>query len=192
MNNGRPLTTNVLPVLILLCSASLASAQTPSTAAAPADDTPSIKVGAVIFPDYTYTLDPATTDADGNSIHLNQFNVTRAFLDVTGRISRHIGFRVTPDVARETSSFSNIAGSVELRIMYAYAEFNFDDWMTPGSFARFGIQPTPWIDFADRVYRYRFQGTTFGEREGYLSPADAGASFRYAFGSEYGDLHVGV
>ena len=60
-----------------------------------------------------------------------------------------------------------------------------------GTWARFGIQQTPWVDFEENVYRYRFQGTVFAEREGYLSSSDAGASFRYNLPSNFGEVHVG-
>jgi len=165
---------------------------TSASAAAQPGDAPSIAVGVVLFPDYTYTISPTTVDTDGNSVHVNQFNLTRGFLNVTGRLSKHIGFRFTPDVARETSQFSGLAGSLELRVQYAYAQVDFDEWMTPGSFARFGIQQTPWLDFQEGIYRYRFQGTMFAEREGYLLPGDAGASLHWEFPSDYGDVHVGV
>ena len=57
---------------------------------------------------------------------------------------------------------------------------------------RLGIQQTPWVDFEEGIYRYRFQGTVFSEREGLLSSADAGASFHYTLPSNYGDLHAGL
>src|SRR5262249_25464281 len=113
-------------------------------------------------------------------------------IDIRGRLSQLIEFRLTPDVARETSAFSNISGSLELRLLYGYAQFDFDQWMPAGSYARFGIQPTPWLDFQEGIYRYRFQGTMFAEREGYLGLSDAGASFHVALPSNFGDLHVGV
>ena len=182
-----------LTLVTVLCSARFASAQvTPAAGYTPPDDTPSIRVGAVIYPDFTYTMNPATTDADGNSIHLSQFNVSRSYINVTGNISHLVAFRITPDVARETSSFSNLAGSLEFRIKYAYLQLNLDDWMTKGSYARLGIQQTPWLDFAEGIYRYRFQGTMFVEREGYFASADGGASFHYQLPSNYGDVHVGV
>src|SRR5437773_746305 len=165
---------------------------TPAAGYTPPDDTPSIKVGAVIYPDFTYTLTPTTTDADGNTINFSQFNVSRAYINITGNISHIIAFRITPDVSRETSSFSTLAGSLEFRIKYAYAQFNLDDWMTKGSYGRFGIQQTPWLDFAEGIYRYRFQGTMFVEREGYFASADGGASFHYQLPANYGDVHVGV
>ena len=78
------------------------------------------------------------------------------------------------------------------RLKYAFVQINLDDWMTRGSWARFGIQQTPFLDYAEGIYRYRFQGTTFAEREGYFTSADAGASFHYNLPSNYGDVHVGI
>ena len=183
----------LITAVLMTSSAVAASAQvTPAAGYTPPDDTPSIKVGVVVYPDYSYTLNPSTTDADGNSIHANQFNVSRAYLNITGSISHLIAFRVTPDISRETNAASSLSGSLEFRVKYAYAQFNLDDWMTKGSYARFGIQQTPWLDYAEGIYRYRFQGTMFVEREGYFSSADAGASFHYQLPKNYGDLHVGV
>jgi hypothetical protein len=85
--------------------------------------------------------------------------------------------------------------SLVFRIKYAYGQFNFDDWMTRGSWARLGIQQTPWVDFEEGIYRYRFQGTVFPERiplPTAMTSSDAGASFHYNFPSNYGDIHVGV
>ncbi len=82
-------------------------------------------------------------------------------------------------------------GSYTFRLKDAYAEWGFDH-LTPGSFARFGIQPTPWIVLIDAVYRYRFQGPTLEDREGILSSTDAGASFHYSLPGNYGDVHAGV
>jgi hypothetical protein len=164
---------------------------TPAAGYTPPDDTPSIKVGAVIFADYSYTQSPKILDSDGNLVHFSQFNVTRSYINVTGNISHIVAFRITPDVARETNPATALAGSLVFRIKYAYAQFNLDDWMTKGTYTRFGIQQTPWLDYAEGIYRYRFQGTMFPEREGYFASADAGASFHYQLPSNYGDVHVG-
>jgi len=177
----------------LTCYAAAASAQvTPAAGYTPPDDTPSIKVGATLFGNFTYQTSPQITDADGNLVNKSSFDVARAYINVTGNISHIVAFRITPDVGRETSSTSSLNGSIELRIKYAYLQTNFDDWMTKGSYARFGIQQTPYLDYTEGVYRYRFQGTMFVERTGYFASADAGASFHYNFPSNYGDVHVGV
>ena len=178
-----------LPLALILAGAGTAFGQTPP---ASPDDTPSIRVGAVIYADWTRQQSPQTVDSDGNTINPNAFNVTRSYINIIGNVSHLVAFRITPDIARETSTFSNLTGSLEFRIKYAYAQFNLDDWLPKGSWAKFGIQQTPWLDYAENIYRYRFQGTTFVEREGYFASADAGASFELQAPSGYGDVHVGV
>jgi hypothetical protein len=166
-------------------------AQTPPGSAPRADDTPSVRVGATLFADYTVTAQPKGTDADGNAFTPNAFNVGRAYINVTGNVSRLLAFRVTPDIVRESGTASSASGSLIFRLKYAFAQVNLDDWLPRGSFARFGMQQTPWVDFLDSVYRYRFQGPTFEDREGILSSSDVGASVRYVFDGNYGDVHGG-
>jgi hypothetical protein len=179
--------------LALLLSAApvLAQNTVPAPAAAPAADTPAIKVGVTLFADYTIEQQPKREDADGNDVTPSAFQITRSYINVTGNISKHVAFRVTPDITRETGVGSSLSGSYTFRLKYAYAQFNLDDWLTAGSYARLGMQPTPWIGFIDEVYRYRFQGPLFEDRERFLSSADTGATFRYNFPGSYGDVHAG-
>ena len=182
-----------LTIALMSALPSLAFAQvTPAAGYTPPDDTPSIKVGVVFFGDYTYTQSPKAVDTDGNAFNPSAFNVARTYLNITGNASHIVAFRITPDVSRETGSGASLAGSLEYRIKYAFVQFNLDDWMARGSWVRLGIQQTPWVDFEENVYRYRFQGTVFAEREGFLSSSDAGASFHYNLPSNYGEVHVGV
>jgi hypothetical protein len=165
---------------------------TPAAGVTPPDDTPSFKVGATIFADYTYQESPKTADADKNNVNLSSFNVARAYINVTGNLNHLISFRITPDIARETGSGSSLSGSQTFRLKYAFAQLNLDDWATHGSWLRLGIQQTPYVDYTEGIYRYRFQGTIFAEREGLLSSADAGFSGHYNFPGNYGDVHAGV
>jgi hypothetical protein len=184
-----------IAAIAAVCSAAAlpgAAQVTPAAGYTPPDDTPTIRVGATIFADYTVTEEPKTTDVDGNAITPNAFNVGRAYINVTGNISHRIAFRITPDIAREAGTGSSLSGSQTFRLKYAYAQFNLDDWMTRGSWIRLGMQQTPWVDFEETVYRYRFQGTIFADREGFLSSSDVGASFRYNFSGNYGDVHAGI
>ncbi len=164
---------------------------TPAAGYTPPDDTPAIKVGVTIFADYTINQKPKIKDADLNDVTLNQFQIGRSYISVTGNISHAIAFRVTPDIVRETGVGSSLNGSYTFRLKYAYAQWNLDDYMAKGSFARFGMQPNPYFDMFEGVYRYRFQGTIFSEREGYQSSADVGAAFRYNLPQNYGDVHAG-
>ncbi|MBW8868063.1 MAG: hypothetical protein JF610_12170 [Acidobacteria bacterium] len=171
---------------------------TPAAGYTPPDDTPSIKVGVTIYTDFTYQQSPEVTDADGNVENPSSFNVARSYINITGNINHIVNFRVTPDITRESGLVTLGPGgtisndSLVFRIKYAFAQVNLDDWMTKGSWARFGIHQMPLLDYEETIYRYRFQGTTFTEREGFYNSSDAGASFHYNIPSNYGDVHVGV
>jgi hypothetical protein len=174
---------------------------TPAAGFTPPDDTPAIRLGMTLYPTYTFQNDPKITDADGNMVNRNAFDVTRAYINITGQLSHVILFRITPDITRQSGTVSLGSGSsvssdsLVFRIKYAYAQFNLDDWVARGSWVRLGIQQTPWVDFEEGIYRYRFQGTVFAERiplPTTMTSSDAGVSFHYNFPSNYGDFHVGV
>ncbi|HXM80001.1 MAG TPA: hypothetical protein VOA00_12265 [Thermoanaerobaculia bacterium] len=169
---------------------------TPAEGYTPPDDTLKVNVGGTIFADYTYQDAPTSTDADGGVIHPNSFNLSRAYINVTGQISHWVSFRITPDITRQTVSGTGVTlntnNSLVFRLKYAYGQINFDDFTTHGSWLRIGTQQTPYVDFEEGVYRYRFQGTIFVDREGFLSSSDFGASVHWNIPMNYGDVHVGV
>lgn len=182
----------LLAAVVVSLLAVVASAQvTPAAGYTPPDDTPSFKIGATIFGDYTYIDSPTSKDADGNVIHPSSFNIARAYINVTGNLNHRIAFRITPDISRETGTGSSLSGSQTFRLKYAFGQYNLDDWMTHGSWVRLGVQQTPFVDYTEGIYRYRFQGTIFAERIGLLTSSDAGLSGHYNFASNYGDVHAG-
>jgi hypothetical protein len=173
----------------------------PKEAAKPVDNF-KIAVGTTIFADYTYQDAPNVTDADKNSVHASSFEVRRAYINVTGNISDVVAFRVTPDVAaRQTTTGTGLPagsavsgsldGSLVIRLKYGFGQINLDKLTTHGSWIRIGQQQTPYVDWMEGVYRYRFQGTIFVEREGYVSSSDAGLSGRWAVPNDYGEIHAG-
>ena len=184
-----------LALLAFGAAAPVAGQATPGAAPVQPDDTPSLRVGATLFADYTIQQQPKIRDADGNEVTSNAFNVGRAYINVTGNISHNIAFRITPDITRETGTGSSLSGSHTFRLKYAYAQFNLDDYVNAGrtgTWVRLGMQQTAWIDFMETLYRYRFQGTVFEDREGYLSSSDVGVSFHYNLPGNYGDIHTGL
>jgi hypothetical protein len=165
-------------------------------------DSFSVKVGGTIFTDFTYTAAPSITDAEGNSVKKSEFDVRRAYINVTGNISDLITFRITPDVTSRIATTgtglpsgakvsTNLDGSLAVRLKYAFGQFNLDKPISKGSWVRFGQQQTPYVDFIDSIYRYRFQGTSFVDRETFLSSSDVGLSARLALPDDYGDIHLG-
>jgi hypothetical protein len=183
-----------------------APAPTPSPTPAPPDDTPSIKLGVTLYTDFTYTDEPQIQDADGNQVNPSAFDVSRAYINVTGNLSHLVSFRITPDIKRQSTSARLAAGEsvsastdggLVYRIKYAFGQVNLDPWTTKGTWVRIGAQQTPVIDFLENVYRYRFQGTMFANRETspggqpYLDSSDFGLSGHGSLPKEYGEVHVG-
>jgi hypothetical protein len=155
------------------------------------DDSPSVRIGGTLFLDYTTTLEPKSPDADGNSVSPSAFNVGRAYINVLGQINHVIAFRITPDITRESGTGSSLSGSLTYRLKYAFAQINLDDWMWRGSYVRVGMTQTPYVEFEESVYRYRFQGPIFADREGFLTSSDFGAAFRTQFPGGYGEVVAG-
>jgi len=191
----------LLIVAALIWPAAAIAQVTPAAGYTPPDDTPSIRLGMTLYPLYTVQTTPETTDAAGNTIHRNSFDVARAYINITGNLSHIVAFRITPDITRESGLLSLSApnsvssDSLVFRIKYAYGQFNLDDWMTRGSWIRLGIQQTPWVDFEEGIYRYRFQGTVFAERiplPTAMTSSDAGVSFHYNLPHNYGEFHIGA
>lgn len=178
----------------LVAAAAFAQAA-PAAGTARPGDTPTFKIGSTIFADYTFNESPATTDADGNAIHNSSFNISRAYINVLGNLNHLIAYRITPDIVRETGGStgtgSSLAGSYTVRMKYAFGQFNLDDWTTKGSWIRLGLQQTPYVDYTEGVYRYRFQGAVFADREGFLTSSDNGLSGHWNLPGNYGDFHAG-
>ena len=177
----------------LLLGAVPASAQvTPTPTAPPPDDTPTVRVGGLLYADFSQTSAPTITDAGGAQVSPSAFNVTRAYINVTGQLNHLFAFRITPDIARETGAGSSLDGSETLRLKYGYLQMNLDDWLWRGTFLRGGMTQTPYIDFEESVYRYRFQGTVFAEREGFMVSSDFGAAIRTLTPGGFGEIMAGV
>lgn len=115
----------------------------------------------------------------------NAFDVTRGYLDVTGRLSDRIKVRFTTNVRPTTDA--SLDANLTARLEYAYLEAKWTDSRT----FLFGMQQTPWLTFEESINRYRVQGTMFAEREGLIpGPSDLGAGLVWKRKSF--ELHGGV
>ena len=167
-------------VLSFVAQAFGQAAQTPP-APAPAPDYPIVRVGVLSYVQYDAELK--------NRDDYNNFDVTRAYLNINGQLAQNVRFRLTPDVRRATTDAA-VAGSLVLRIKYAFVQF---DNLTPRSWVRFGVHQTPWLDFEEGVNRYRVQGTMFSEREALIpGSADFGLGYFTPLPNNYGEIQAGV
>lgn len=100
-----------------------------------------------------------------DTANYNNFDVTRAYVNITGKFDHGVSTRITTDLYR------NSDGNYNIRLKYAYVTF------TPAksrvSF-RFGQTQTPWIDWEEGLWGYRMQGPIAVDRGGFLTSADLG------------------
>ena len=181
------MTTRALAALALVAlSVSSAAAQAPPAAPVPAQTPapapmyPIVRVGVLSYLQYDAELE--------NREGFNNFDVTRAYLNINGQLSDNIRFRFTPDIRRTTDG--SLAGSLVVRVKYAFAQF---DNITPKAWIRLGVHQTPWLDFEEGINRYRVQGQMFTEKDGLIpGSADFGVSYFTPLPGGYGEVHGGV
>ena len=138
---------------------------------------PTVTVGGVGYAQYYYNL----KDTAG---HGNNFDVTRAYINVIGKFAYGVGSRVTADIYRNT-----IDGSLSYRLKYAFATW------TPEKSAltfKLGQMHTPWIDWEEHLWDYRMQGQQAVERAGYMSSSDFGAGVDGNWDYEKVNMQVGI
>lgn len=108
----------------------------------------------------------------------SQFALKRGYINIQKEILPWFSFRVTPDITTADDKTSNLAGSVVLRLKYAYAKFDIPEFaFFTKPFVEVGMVHMPWLDFEEHVNFYRCQDTMFLERNGIFNSADMGITF---------------
>lgn len=139
---------------------------------------PTVTVGGVAYAQFAYQLKDTAN-------HVNNFDVTRAYLNVIGKFAYGIGTRVTADIYRNTD------GSLAYRMKYAFVTWTPRDGKSPLTF-KLGQMHTPFIDWEEHLWDYRMQGTMALERAGYMSSSDFGAGIDGMWGYDRFNFQVGV
>ena len=127
----------------------------------------SVIVTGVVYAGYGYQLQ------DTAGVNNNNFDITRAYVNLIGKFAGNLGTRVTADVYR------NADGSLAYRLKYAYAAY------TPGGKAltyKLGQIHTPWLDWEEALWDYRMQGQMALERGDQIAPRSYLSSSDFGFG----------
>jgi len=150
---------------------------------------PQVTVGGVVFTQYVYQLKDTLN-------HVNNFDITRAYVNVIGRFSGGVYTRVTADIYRNTDLSS--AGSLSYRLKYAYLAYTPTN--SPLTY-KIGLIHTPWVDWEETLWDYRMQGqvalergfmTATGVQQGYVAAADFGAGVDGKWGPDKVNFQVTV
>ena len=169
---------HVRPLLSLAAAGALgALAATSLRAQAPAQ-APQVTVSGVSYLQYVYQLKDTAN-------HNNNFDVTRAYINVLGRFSGGVSTRITADIQRLGAGDN----SLRYRLKYAYVAY------TPSGSSltyKLGQIHTPWIDFEENLWDYRMQGQMALERGGYVSSSDFGLGVDGKWGADKVNMQVGI
>ena len=156
--------------------------------------------GSAIFADYTgqTTATGGVTSAVQTTADdaANGFHVSRAYLYLVDKVDDNITARITLD----SQTAPKAAPSVFLK--HAYIDYKLNDNATVEG----GIGGTPWVSFVEKLWGYRYLGSTaniagkvFADKNGLLSSADGGVSvfgtagaFNYQVGAYNGEGYGGV
>lgn len=141
-------------------------------------------------------------DITGDSFH-NQFTIKRGYVNFRHTLSDRLSARITQDVTIDEEGDG--LGDIELRLKYAYVEYEIPDF---GFFNKpaisGGVTNRPWINFEQDVNDYRSQKSMFLDQNDFLPSADYGIAFETGMGesldepglssndSRYGSFAIGV
>lgn len=159
----------IAPLMTLVVAATALSAQ--------------VTVGGVGFTQFGYGL--KTDSSLSTPAHANNFDVTRAYVNVLGKFSNGVQTRVTFDVDGRKA----LASQLSFRLKYAFV-----GW-TPEKSAltyKMGLFTTPWIDFEEALWDYRFQGPIAVDRNGLMTSSDFGLGADGTWNADAVNMQVGV
>jgi hypothetical protein len=165
----------------LATAAAIAAAFSLQPAAASAQ----VTVGGVGYVQYGFALAKDTLTADSSIQHVNNFDITRAYINVGARLPGGIVTRVTADIFQNAA----INGSRLFRLKYAYVA-----WTPDSSHLTYkiGQMHTPYIDWEEALWDYRMQGTMPMERNGYMSSSDFGLGVDGKWNTDAFNFQAGI
>jgi len=106
----------------------------------------------------------------------SQFLIKRGYITIRKKLNDRISGRITPDISVDRDGDGE--GDLEMRLKYCYADLKLDNFgLLNNPHIEFGLVHAPWVDFQQRIYRYRLQGTMFLDRNNVTRSSDFGVTF---------------
>lgn len=146
-----------------------------------------VTVGGVGYLQYAYALkgDSSLVPSTGGAGNDNNFDVTRAYVNILGKFDHGVQTRITTDVDGRKAASNQLT----IRLKYAFV-----GWTPEGSSLTFktGLFTTPWIDYEEALYGYRMQGTTIYDRNGFFPSSDFGFGADGSWNGDAVNMQVGI
>ena len=121
--------------------------------------------------------------AYNNASDVNQFALKRGYFTIKTKMNDVFSVRYTQDITLDKEG--NDAGNVEIRLKYLYLKMKLDQFdYFNNSYLEIGLVHRPWLDFEQKINRYRVQGKMFLERYNIISSADFGIFYTGLIGGK--------
>jgi len=137
----------------------------------------------------------------------SEFGISRGYITIKKKLSDRFSARITPDITIDKEGDG--LGDLEMRIKYCYLQYKMKDiGLFSKPYFEFGVVHRPWIDFEQKINRYRVQSEMYFDRYDIVNSADLGFAFFTLLGGEvnsdykknvnkgypgkYGSISVGV
>ncbi|HOH99202.1 MAG TPA: hypothetical protein PLE85_01565 [Bacteroidales bacterium] len=106
----------------------------------------------------------------------SHFTLKRGYLTFTKEFSKTLSIRFTQDITLDEEGTD--AGNIEMRLKYCYLKINTHAFpLLRDGYVEVGLVHRPWLDFEEKINRYRVQGMMFLERQRIMNSADFGFTF---------------
>lgn len=139
------------------------------------DLTQQLKLSGLAYLRYSYDQD----DSDAHEFDIDRINLTLDWqLWDKGKISYTL----------EGGDIRDNDGHYDVTTKAFFLEVR--DLLYPSSYLWVGQADLPWVAYEEGLWRYRFQGTVFPDRMGYMTSTDLGVGFGGDIPNDYGSWQV--
>jgi len=161
-----------------------ASGRTSDDQAKPADPAPKptvqivgVQIGGLWY--ISYQHGDSYRGSPGQTAAYDHFRIKRGYINIRANPQPWLELRITPDLTQDAG------GDLKVRLKYLYAKFKGKGNRIFGKpYVEVGVAHMPWLDFEERINRFRMQDTMFMERNGLFNSADIGFTAGSDFGPE--------
>ena len=118
--------------------------------------------------------------SDGGD-NANEFALGRAYLTVRSKLSEFTSLRITTDLREAQDTDGNTQYNIILK--YGYIDWR-PAFANEALKVRFGLQPTPYIDYQNKLWGRRYLSKTVSDINKYLTTSDLGISLNVELGMD--------
>ena len=120
-------------------------------------------------------------DLTDGSASANEFGLGRAYLTIKSQLSEFTSLRITTDLRQAEDADGNILYNIILK--YGYIDWK-PAFGNNSLKIRFGLQPTPYISYQNKLWGRRYLSKTVADLNKYLTTSDLGLSVNIALGND--------